>query len=241
MEWDFRKQTVGAILTQDSRAAAVFDAYAIDYCCQGNERLEDVCRRLSISDEDLAHDLKIFFESQSAAPFDFGFWPLSLLAAYIERKHHRFVKTQVPVIVLLIDKAMSEETSSFSKVKQVFLQVAEDVLAQVEREERILFPYLRKMEINAKGEIPFAASHFDQIRKRLIELFKEQRKEEVCLRDLRSVTKNYSVSTRSSHWERIIYPLLENFDKDMKIHLHLEKNLLFPRAIGEAERVATLF
>ncbi|MDN3688720.1 DUF542 domain-containing protein [Cyclobacterium jeungdonense] len=243
MDFDFRTFSVGDLVAADSRVAVVLDAYGIDYCCHGNEPLAEVCKRLSISSEGLARHLKIHLRNQSSPKFYFDFWPMGLLASYIERKHHRFIKVQVPLLVRLFNEAMehpSESAGSLPELREIFWKVAEDLLDHVAREERILFPYLRKMETNDRGEIPFAASHFDTVRESIVTLFREHHKEGACLQDLRSVTNGYKLSIHSSYWERLIYPQLEAFDKDMKTHLHLENNILFPKALSAAENVSSL-
>lgn len=243
MEVDFLNYSVGALVAADSRVATVLDAYGIDYCCHGNEPLAEICKRLSISSEGLARHLKIHLKTHTSPAFYFDFWPMGLLAAYIERKHHRFIKSQVPLLVHLFIEALkhpSERAGSLPEVKQVFWKVAEDLLDHVAREERILFPYLRKLETNDKGEIPFAASHFDTVRESIVTLFREHHREGACLQDLRSVTNGYKLSIHSSYWESLIYPQLEAFDRDMKTHLHLENNILFPKALSAAEKISSL-
>lgn len=243
MEVDFLNYSVGALVAADSRAATVLDAYGIDYCCHGDERLEEVCNRLSISPKGLAKNLKFYLKDQSPPTFDYDFWPMGLLANYIERKHHRYVKAQAPLIESMFKEASQEpfdRIGSLPEVRLIFWKVAEEILDQVVREERILFPYLRKMEKNEQGEIPFAGSHFDTVRESIVTLFKEHHREGACLQELRSVTNGYKLSIHSSYWERLIYPQLEALDKDMKTHLHLENNILFPRALSAAEKVSLL-
>ncbi|SEJ47676.1 regulator of cell morphogenesis and NO signaling [Cyclobacterium xiamenense] len=240
MDLDMRTASLGAIVTANSWTTDVFDAYGIDYCCRGSERLSDTCERLSIPLDLIADQLQSYVDHHASPRFSFDFWPIGLLASYIERKHHRYVKTQIPLLVNLFKEALhepSEQMDILFEVKRVFWKAAEDLLDHIQREERILFPYLRKMEANEEGDIPFAAPHFGTVRHSIINLFREHEKEGIWLQQIRDITNNFSLPAQAGYWERLLFPQLAAFEQDMKTHLHLENNILFPKALAVAEKV----
>jgi len=93
------------------------------------------------------------------------------------------------------------------------------------------------MEANKEGGIPFAAPHFDAVRQSIITLLRDQENEGIWLKQIRDITNNFSLPTQATHWERVLFPQLGAFEKDMKKHLHLENNILFPKALAVAEKV----
>src|SRR6185312_3563188 len=103
---DTQEMTVGSVVAADYRTAAIFSRYGIDFCCNGNRSIEDACLKEGVNAEEVQAELEKVSETipDRDTANDYNSWPLDLLADYVERKHHRYVKEQLPVITGYIDK-----------------------------------------------------------------------------------------------------------------------------------------
>ena len=136
MDLEIRTASLGAIVAANPWTTDVFDAYGIDYCCRGSERLSDACDRLSIPLDLLEDQLQSYVNHHASPRFAFDLWPMGLLVGYIERKHHRYIQTQIPLLLKMLKEATrkpSERTDSLLELKRVFWKVAEDLLDHIQR------------------------------------------------------------------------------------------------------------
>jgi regulator of cell morphogenesis and NO signaling len=98
------KITIGEIVAEDFRTAAVFSKYGIDFCCKGHRTLEEVCEKKNVPVSKLTEELVQAATSQAGQGLDYLSWPTDLLIDYIEKKHHRYVEEKTPVLLQYLDK-----------------------------------------------------------------------------------------------------------------------------------------
>jgi len=92
------EKTIGQIVADDYRSAAVFEKFGIDFCCDGNRGIEEACAQKKMDADELRKKLEIALAETTAEATDYKSWPLDLLADYIEKKHHRYVEERIPVL-----------------------------------------------------------------------------------------------------------------------------------------------
>src|SRR5690606_18377593 len=139
--------TIGEMVAEDYRAAAVFSKYGIDFCCKGNRSLEDVCDKKNVDVQTLKNELSNI-GSSGENQIDFKSWPLDLMADYIEKTHHRYIEENTPVIQKFLDKLCrvhGERHPELHQIKALFDESARDLAAHLKKEELILFPFVRNM------------------------------------------------------------------------------------------------
>ena len=139
---------IGDIVAQNYKTAEVFRSYGIDFCCKGNRTIKDLSESGNFDVEKILNDL----EKAQSTGVDFGSeystWPLDLLADYIEKKYHRYIEEKIPLIneyLTKVCKVHGQGYNSLYKIHELFSSSSEDLLHHMMKEEKILFPYIRKM------------------------------------------------------------------------------------------------
>lgn len=232
------KQIIGELVAEDYRAAEVFSKYGIDFCCKGNQTLQDVCEKKKIGLKDLITDLTDITKRVESAKSDYQAWPIDLLADYIEKKHHRYVVEKTPVIqgyLTKVSQVHGKAHPELSEILENFNQSAQMLAAHMKKEELILFPHIRKMAIAGADEI--LVPHFGTVQNPIDMMKEEHSVEGERFRKISELSSNYTPPQDACNTFKVTYALLKEFEEDLHLHIHLENNILFPKAIKmEAER-----
>ncbi|MEZ4923092.1 MAG: hemerythrin domain-containing protein [Crocinitomicaceae bacterium] len=138
--------TITEIVTLDNRTMCIFETYGIDPSIKGNRALIEVREKRSISPEVLIESLHTLILSNKDL-HDFSSWPADILAEYIEKKHHRYLEETISGIEALLNKLASThrlDHPELEEIKNLFRYVVIDMREQMEMEETILFPDIKK-------------------------------------------------------------------------------------------------
>jgi regulator of cell morphogenesis and NO signaling len=226
------KKVVGELVAEDYRTAEVFAKYKIDFCCKGGLTLQDVCENKNIDSKALIQDLEEITRLLENTQNDYQVWPIDLLADYIEKRHHRYVQDKTPVIQQYLNKVTQVHGKmhpELSEMLESFNECAQMLAAHMKKEELILFPYIRKM-ISAKENEVFAP-HFGSFENPIAMMKEEHSVEGERFRRLAELSNNYTPPEDACNTFRVTYALLKEFENDLHLHIHLENNILFPKAI----------
>ena len=225
-----KTDTVSAIVTWNLQAAAVFNSYGIDFCCRGGRTLEDACIEASVS---LGEILDVLWEldTKSNPLPDFGIMRIDMLADYIKRNHHTYTEKKLVFIKNNIDRLIREYQSihrELAEIKKVFEGLSTDLRIHMKQEEFMIFPYIKTMikkrSINSKM--------FKSVREPIIAMQDDHDNEEKGFDVLSDLTNNYSIPRRGYYAFKATYAAMKALEEDLKIHMHLENNILFPKAIN---------
>ncbi len=228
-----KEQTVGEIVAKDLRTAAVFDKLGIDFCCKGNRSLEEVCGDARLSFDELVKELE-GIDSTTGSGIDYNSWPLDLLADYIEKKHHRYVTEQTPVLKGYLDKLCSvhgDKHPELFEIRQLFAECAGELAMHMKKEELMLFPFIRKMAQAKQSGGTLQPAPFGTIRNPVNAMLQDHTTEGERFERIAQLSDNYTVPADGCNTYRITLAGLKEFEKDLHLHIHLENNILFPKAI----------
>jgi regulator of cell morphogenesis and NO signaling len=180
------------------------------------------------------NDLDSTMQSKSETTTDFQSWPLDLLADYIEKKHHRYVQDKTLEIQPYLDKICrvhGEHHPELFEIKNEFNASAGELAAHMKKEELILFPFIRKM-VKAKQESSnVVAAHFGTINNPIQMMMDEHTVEGNRFKRIEELSNNYTPPQDACNTYRVSFALLKEFEQDLHLHIHLENNILFPKAI----------
>ncbi len=232
--------TVGEIAADVPNATREFEKLGIDYCCGGKRTLGEACAEANISiDEALARLEK----SQASPPSKDGKdWQSQLLAdliGHITSTHHVFVREESPRIEALSAKVVGvhgKNHPELLQVQQVFSALAEELRVHLLKEEQILFPFLMRMEEGVLSGEPVPPAMFGTVVNPIRMMMQEHDGAGDALRSLRSLTNDYKVPEDACISYRTLYQALQGFESDLHQHIHLENNILFPRAVAMEEK-----
>lgn len=228
---DLKEKTIGEWVAADYRAAAVFKKYRIDFCCQGNRSIKEACDSKGLELLQIMDDLHAAVVTKEEQVTDYQSWPIDLLADYIEKKHHRYVEESIPVLKQYLQKVSSvhgERHPELVEIFELFNQSAAELSMHMKKEELILFPFIRKM-IGTNNAEP--APHFGSVQNPVQMMMQEHDTEGERFRKIDSLSSNYTIPEDACNTFRVTYALLKEFEDDLHVHIHLENNILFPKAI----------
>lgn len=229
-----KNQIIGELVAQDYRAATVFKKYGIDFCCQGNRTINDACEAKQIDEKLVVSDLNALIHSQSEIVTDYKSWPIDLLADYIEKKHHRYVQEKTLEIQPYLDKICKvhgEHHPELFEIKDEFNASAAELAIHMKKEELVLFPFIRKMVKAKQNNSTLDAPHFGTIQNPIQMMMNEHTNEGDRFRKIEELSSNYTAPPDACNTYRVTFALLKEFEQDLHLHIHLENNILFPKAI----------
>lgn len=232
-----KNNIVGKIVADDYRTATVFKSHKIDFCCQGNRTIETVCESAKIDAEQLIAELNKTNTDPKNAGIDFKSWENDLLADYIEKKHHRYVLARIPELkeyLNKIAKVHGERHPELLKIEQLFTASAHELLAHMQKEENILFPYIRSMANKEQSEAP----HFGTVQNPIGMMMHEHDTEGERFRQIAKLSSDYTPPADGCTTYKVAFAMLKEFEEDLHLHIHLENNILFPRAIEAEQKLA---
>lgn len=226
-------ETVGSIVAKNFKTAAVFQKHQIDFCCKGNTSLKDACAVSHANEEDLIHEINQVLSSQDIASNDYNNWPLDLLSDYIEKKHHRFVVAQIPVVKGFLDKIVNVHGGKHPElleVQKLFNQSADELSHHMMKEERVLFPSVKEMIQSSTNHQAYSPV-FGTIKNPVAVMMSEHENEGDRFREISQLTNNYTPPADACTTYKVAFETLKEFEKDLHTHIHLENNILFPKAL----------
>jgi regulator of cell morphogenesis and NO signaling len=234
-------KTVGEIAAEMPSSTREFEKLGIDYCCGGSRTLGEACTEANISvDEALARLQKSLASTQSGDSKDWQNQLLADLIGHITSTHHVFVREECPRIEALTAKVVGVHSNNHPEllqVQEVFSALAEELRVHLMKEEQVLFPYIVRMEESALAGEPAPPAMFGTVMNPVRMMMQEHDGAGDALRSLRSVTNDYKVPEDTCISYRTLYEALQGFESDLHQHIHLENNILFPRAVAmEAKR-----
>lgn len=227
------EQTLAGIVTGNHRAAAIFEKYNLDFCCKGKRTLEEACRDKFIDSTVIANEL-----NEAAGIPDYGLMPFTKMSAedlinYITAKHHLYVKQSMPVIQSHLQKVAVKHGDLFPYMKKVFdlfVELNEDMTQHMDKEEKILFPRLKGLEQAIRvHEKAYIQEAFISAPIQAMETEHDRAGE--LLFDIRRVTNNYTAPDDACTTFKVSLAELKEFERDLHEHVHLENNILFPKAL----------
>jgi regulator of cell morphogenesis and NO signaling len=229
-----KDNVIGKVVAEDYRAASVFKSFGIDFCCKGNRSIEEVCEQANIGSDTVIHKLNQVLIEKENLNNDYQSWDIDLLADYIEKKHHRYVAGKIPEIKTYLNKVASVHGArhpELIEIENLFTASAQELLFHMEKEEKILFPQIRKMMQTEQQKMEFNKPPFGTVENPIQMMMQEHENEGDRFRKIEELSDNYTPPLDACTTYRVAFALLKEFEEDLHLHIHLENNILFPKAI----------
>ena len=224
------------IVTHDYRTAGVFSKYGIDFCCGGKWSLDIVCQSKNLHTKAIIGELqKIVRQSASNAALDFDKWDIDFLADYILNVHHSYLKKALPEIKEQLKKFLDGHRDKYPQLAEtevIMNRFMKEIPPHMKQEEEIFFPYIKQISHAHKNQESYAKLLIRTLRKPLEEVMqKEHETTGSNLNKMRTITNNYTPPPDACITHKVTFSKLKELDKDLVQHIHLESNILFPKAI----------
>jgi regulator of cell morphogenesis and NO signaling len=229
---------IGKIVAENYKAASVFKKYKIDFCCNGNRSIADASRKKQMDEDTLINELKEATGEKNQGEIDFKSFPLDLLVDYIEKTHHRYIDSKIPEITPYLDKIVSvhgDNHPELYEVERLFKESAGDLTAHLRKEELMLFPYIRQLVKEQISGEKKPVTKIGDAAEYIALMEDEHETEGERFRNISELTDDYTPPSDACNTYRVTLSLLQEFEEDLHRHIHLENNILFPKAIALTE------
>ena len=227
--------SLAQIVNNNHQAASVFEKYHLDFCCKGKRSLEQACIEQQLSLEEVTGDLEnIFTRSNSGSIVNFEKMSLTQLVDYIVQTHHAYVKNEMPQIQTYLQKVSSKHGDrhpELNKIFQTFNAVKEEMEGHMKKEELILFPRIKELQKLSEDENAKPQLNITYLQSPITVMEQEHDHAGSLLNDIRILSDNYTPPQDACTTYRLSFASLKAFELDLHQHVHLENNILFPKAI----------
>lgn len=225
--------TVRDLVNRDFRAAAVFHRFGIDFCCGGGKPLADVCRAKQLDESQVLGEIDRACAAPDAGTPKYTDWQADALTHYIVGRHHGYCRDVLPTIAAHAHKLAQVHGPAHPElveIAEVFDRVCEEMDAHMAKEEAILFPYIDLLAASRRnGVAPFPAP-FGDVGNPIRMMEAEHESAGAAMARIRELTGGYAVPEHGCTTWRVTLQELEAFELDLHTHVHLENNVLFPKA-----------
>lgn len=230
---DIVKKTIGQLVADDYRTAEVFKNHNIDFCCGGNQTIQEAVAERNIKLDDLLREIDEIQRRVVNNKEDFMSLPLDQLTEHIESKHHRYVEERIPLLRQYLNKIKSVHGANHPElhhINKLFVASAGELAMHMKKEELILFPYIRKMVEAKRENKELTPSHFGSVKNPIQAMMRDHDNEGERFRKIEKLSNGFIPPEDACNTYKVAFAFLKEFQDDLHMHIHLENNILFPRA-----------
>jgi len=230
-------RTVKELATEIPNATRTFEKLGIDYCCGGSKSLSDACQHAHVPLETALQALEqgsTFKQTPDAGQPDLTSAPLGELVEHIVTVHHAYVKQEIPRLHQLLNKVVSVHGKihpELGTIQQIFQAMSAELSSHMMKEELVLFPHIAALENAVSSGKPRPRPAFGTVENPVHMMELEHGSAGEALKQISNLSSNHTPPENACFSYRTLYAALKEFETDLHQHVHLENNILFPRAI----------
>ena len=231
-----KEATIGELVKNDYRKAEIFKKYGIDFCCGGKKKVADSCKEKGVDIVELEKELKALDENpKTLLSQDFDTWELDFLADYILNTHHKYVLQANPIIFEYTQKVQrvhGERHPELVEIASLFMDLMNELNCHMMKEENILFPYIKNLALSKRHGKEVAVPGFGSVANPIAMMEAEHTGAGEIVEKIKTLTDNFTPPSNACNTYRISFAKLKEYQDDLFQHIHLENNILFPKAIA---------
>jgi regulator of cell morphogenesis and NO signaling len=229
-----KNSVVGEIVANNYKTSEVFNACKIDFCCNGNRSLKAAADAAGTNLNELMQHIEKVLNAESLGSIDFKSIGLTELIKHILDVHHTFVSKKSIEIVPYLEKIRSVHGENHPELREIEMEFKEavgELAMHMKKEELILFPYIKKLEKAYNEKLMMATPMFDSVASPIAGMKHEHAVEGNRFAKISKLSNAYTPPEDGCGTYQVAYKLLEEFEKDLHLHIHLENNILFEKAL----------
>jgi regulator of cell morphogenesis and NO signaling len=232
VDWN---KTVRDLAVDNPAATRVFEKFGIDYCCGGGKSLREACAAANVAPDKLLDLLQTAGQGKGTnGNIDWKSEPLSDLIDHIVETHHAYTREELDRLDPLLAKVCSvhgQRHPELLRIQQLFGGLSQELAMHMMKEEQVLFPYVRRMEEAVLERRTIIPPMFGTVRNPVQMMIHEHDSAGQALHEMRKVSTGYTAPKDGCVSFQTLYRALDEFERDLHQHIHLENNILFPRAV----------
>jgi len=231
--------TLAELAATSLNAVRILEQHGLDYCCGGKEPFEQACLAKGLQPESILREISQA-STASAAAHDWQTAPLEELVKHIVDTHHAYLKLDLPVLQSRIEKVAAvhgaHDPERLPRLAEVFSGLRGELEMHLHKEEAILFPFIVQYGRAELQNRPMPRAPFGSIANPIAMMEREHAGAGDALEEIRALTGNFELPSYACNTVRALYEGLKVLEADLHVHIHLENNILFPRAIALEKR-----
>ncbi|MES2765961.1 MAG: iron-sulfur cluster repair di-iron protein [Bacteroidota bacterium] len=231
----FTNQTaVADIVREHYQAAQVLEKYGVDFCCKGNRPLDEACREKRIDTNEVLKEIEQSVQYLGNETDRYENWSLEVLTDYIIQRHHYFIRKKSELLLQEVAKVSIQHGDVYPEtieIAEYLWMLIDELQEHMTEEETIVFPLVRQIAHGKKIETDLEAM--------IYKLEGDHYEVDHWLEKIRELSNNFTPPERACTTHRELYAELRALEKDLHIHVHLENNILFPKAIEMSKVLKT--
>lgn len=238
---EFTSKTIREIALEIPLTTRIFEEFNIDYCCGGRKPFIEGCQNAGVDPKlvlaKIERALEVFGNSSEFEYLEKK--TASDLIDYILETHHVFTKKEIVRLTNLMEKVSNKHGAAHSELielRDAFRLLCDDLIVHMRKEEAVLFPFIKMLEASLSKNLSVPVSPFGTIKNPIRMMFAEHDAAGELLRKMRNVTKNYWLPEGACPSYSGLYFGLQDLERDLHQHIHLENNVLFPQAVELEQR-----
>jgi regulator of cell morphogenesis and NO signaling len=227
------QQSIASLVLKNHRIVPILEKYNIDFCCRGKKSLADACNEKGIGLSNILSEIGSVQNPENSRSMPFTEMSQSQLVNHIIVQHHYYVRKTMPVILAHLEKVAYKHGAHYAymiKVMELFKEIQKEMEEHMQKEELILFPRIVEME-KAQNNDQLVAFNENYISGPISMMEMEHEIAGDKMFEIRGLTNNFDVPADACTTFRVCLSELKEFEEDLHQHVHLENNILFPRAL----------
>lgn len=234
-------QSIREIVTAVPSSAAVFERFEIDLCTQSDTELAQACAELQLSVDQVLEKLAdAEMRARGAFAPDLETYSTTRLIQHIVRTHHQTVRQELPRFVEIATRIAAkhgERAPEYKAVARLLEELRAEMFAHLEKEEQVLFPYIVQLEEAVEADASAPAACFRSVGQPISMMVQEHDAAQAIVREIRGLTHGFQAPEWACSRNSAFHAGLAAFERDLDHHVHLENDLLFPKAIAAESRM----
>ncbi len=228
------EKQVREIALENPSTSRVFEHFGIDYCCGGHKPLSAACLENNLSVDEVLAAIENLAHTTPGTAEEWSTRPLAELAEHIVWKHHGYIRKEFPRLRQLAEKVVArhgEHCAELAQIQSNLESLGDELLAHIQKEEIVLFPYIVKLEKAqlAGGGLPLGC--FSSVLQPIHVMLSEHDSAGLLSARIRELSTDFNPPEWACPTYRAFYAGLREFVEDLHRHIHLENNILFPKAL----------
>ena len=227
-------ETLGQLAAKDLRKAAIFKKYGLDFCCGGKKTIKEACAEKGLDVTKIEKEIQETDKVPASHPIPYNEWDLGFLSDYIVNTHHQYVRKTLPDLVGYAAKVKSVHSAhhpELSTINKLVNEIAEELSSHMVKEEVILFPFIKELASKDKKTASVQSKQFGSVSAPINMMEMEHDFVAKNLEEIKKLSNDYSLPADACASYSLLYKMLKEFEEDLQMHIHLENNILFPKAI----------
>lgn len=228
------EETLGQIAAKDLHKARVFKKYGLDFCCGGRKTVKQACAEKGIDVVKVEQELQQADKNFGKPQLPYNEWSIDFLADYIVNTHHSYVRKSLPDLrsySAKVAKVHGKHHPELVAIEKLVNDIDAEMSQHMVKEERILFPFIKELVAAKNNDTPAPSSHFGTVESPISMMEIDHATVGRNLDIIRKLSSDYSLPEDACSSYSLLYRSLEEFEEDIHIHVNLENNILFPKAL----------